>query len=221
MRKLSAVVLIGLLLTQCDSDDAGRSLTFDGHIRRGDTDPQIPLDGIWVKIRFYDDALTLLEADSMQTDGLGNYSFRINDAEILKRYSVVVRHPYFFQCSNFFSPIESDFVLPYEIDKSRPIADTLSACNTGKVHLAFTKLNVAAKDTLVVTPKIKVPPSLTFIDYPTTVSKDMELNYYYFTKSVTGVEYHFTLKKENGEMSNWVVEQPVESQTTGELSISF
>ena len=215
------LALLSFGLCTCASEVAEKRLTFNGHIMQGDVVPSVPLANVWIKIRLYGEALSLISADSMKTDVNGNYSFVFPDTESVKQYSVLLRDEYYFKCTSFILPELNDFILPDDIDRSTAISDTISACVTGKIKLRFTKLNTPAKDTLFVAPKVKLSPSITLIEYPTTVFEEMEMVSCYFAKSVVSIEYHFQLKKESGEITTWTVSKDLEAQTTQQLDISF
>src|SRR6188768_1800143 len=196
MKKILALIVLGLLF-KCESEEGTQILNFKGHIRNGDFTAPTPSKEIKVKISYYGNHLDLLTADSTRTDDSGNYFFKIPDNEAIRQYSIQVRDEYYFQC-NGLSPVITDFIIPKDINKSKPNSDTLSVCVTGKIDLFITKSNLAAKDTLTVSSKTK-RGSISFISYPATILKSTQWSEYYFTKNLTAVEYNFILKKQNGE----------------------
>lgn len=218
MNKILRIILLGLLFG-CESDDFTNTLIFNGHVRNKDFELPTPSKNIKVEINYYGDFYNLLKTDSALTDDFGNYNFKILDDEAIKHYSIQLRDEYYFKCNGLF-PAVNNFIIPRDIDKLKPNSDTLNICVTGKIEISVTKLNLDAKDTLTISSKIK-QGSFNLITSPKTITSSKQWIEYFFTKTSTAVDYHFVLKKENGEITNWTTEKEFQSQVTNELIVTF
>ncbi len=218
MNKILRIILLGFLFG-CESDDFTNTLIFNGHVRNKDFELPTPSKNIKVEINYYGDFYNLLKTDSALTDDFGNYNFKILDDEAIKQYSIQLRDEYYFKCNGLF-PAVNNFIIPRDIDKLKPNSDTLNICVTGKIEISVTKLNLAAKDTLTVSSTIK-PGSFSIVSYPITITNSKQWTDYYFTKTLSVVEYKFVLKKENGELTNWKTEKELQPQVTNELMVTF
>ena len=219
----NTLALVGLafwLLLCCESNDVDAPIVFNGQIIDRDTNPSSPLKDVWTKIRYYGDGLSLLGADSVLSNEFGSYTFQIQNSEAIKQYSIEIQDDYFFKCNSFMRPVIGGFTLPKDIARTKANSDTINACVTGRVKLVFSKLDASAKDTLMVTSKIKIG-SLTFAENPTNVYGDTTLVEYFFSEKVSSVDYEFKLTKESGESTNWVLVESIEGRTTNELLVPF
>ena len=205
----------------CDPEDGSNSIVFTGNVRIGDQEPYLALKDAWVRVRWYGGSLDLVGADSVRTDASGNYTLETFDVATIRQYAVSIRDEYYFECSSFIQPVITDFKLPKDVASSKVNTDTLNVCMTGKVNMTLTKTDALVRDTLAITPKIRVSPSLTFIESPTTVHASGQLVYHFFTDRVSTVEYNFELRKEDGEITNWSTEISVEPQMTKTVSVTF
>jgi hypothetical protein len=215
------LLVLSFLLFACDSEDGSGSIVFTGNVRIGDQEPYLPLRDVLVKVRWYGGSLDLIGSDSVRTDASGNYTVTTFDDATVRQYAVSIRDEYYFECSSFIQPVITDFKLPKDVATSKVNTDTLNVCVTGVVSMTLAKTEELARDTLTITPKIRVSPSLTFIESPATVHASGQLVYHFFTDRVSTVEYNFELRKEDGETTNWTTEISVEPQMTESVSVTF
>ena len=117
-------------------------------------------------------------------------------------------------------PATRFFTLPNDVHESKVNRDTINICLTGKLKFTITKLDITSKDTLFISPIVKTKSAdITFIT--SRISESRQWIDQFFTKTVTGVELKFSLKKESGELTNWVIENDIQPKTLDEIKIEF
>lgn len=209
------VILLGLLCG-CDADE-GTPLRFGGVVQNGDA--KLPLEGAWVKIKLYDNNYRVLKIDSTLTDNLGNYFIEIRDNEAITQYSVHVSDDYLFKCDPFIQPAGAG--LPNGLTRLQTNFDEIDVCVTGLIEFSLLKVQAAPKDTLTISSRVQVTPSIALRGYVIKAIQTATHLDYYFAERVKMVEYTFSLKKENGETSTWTSEVPLEPRESKKIVIEW
>lgn len=220
MKRILGIMLVVLL--SCE-EEIIPELRFSGQIKDGDLSPSVPIKNKKVKISYFADEAGFLAMDSTMTDNLGNYSVRkSNGNQKIKYYYVDIEDEYHTRCKGSSSiTVIREFNFTKDVNELEINHDTIFVCQSGKIKLSLTKLNPIAKDTLTINSIIKTKTSTDIINQKINLSESRQWVYQYFTKTVKGVEYKFSLKKENGETTNWTKEIQIESGTTKELNIEY
>ncbi|MBX2964596.1 MAG: hypothetical protein KF845_00520 [Cyclobacteriaceae bacterium] len=220
MRKVFGLMLLSLLFS-CETENLVPELKFNGLIKDGDLATTVPVSNIKVKIIYYGEGTDYISMDSTLTDSNGKYSFSKLNRDGIKKYFVHVDDEFIEKCNDPYPmPATRIFIFPKDVDELNVNHDTINICLTGKIKLTLTKLDVTAKDTLTISPVVKTK-SADIISISSKISESAQWTNQFFTKTVTSVEYKFSLKKENGEVTGWVIERDIQPRILDEIKIEF